>query len=107
MMHSTLAAGRWQQMTIAEQLGNVGSEFGRALNWKRRGDKEKFDAAMARFLELFDLTITDERWQGPRRKELARAREESVSLLSGNETGRQAGLEKYFLHFAILARSKH
>ena len=106
MIHSTLAAGRWQQLTIGEQLGNVGSEFGRALSWKRKGDKGKFDAASARCLELLDLTIADERWQGPRRKELTRVREESVSLLNGDEPSRQAGLEKYFLQFAILARSK-
>ena len=58
-------------MTIAEQLGNVGSEYSRALSWKKRGDKGKFDAATARFLELLDLTIADRRWQGPRQKELA------------------------------------
>jgi len=41
--HPELANGRWHPMTIAEQLGNVGSEYERALIWKERGDKDRFE----------------------------------------------------------------
>ncbi len=29
-LHAGLAAGRWYQMTLVEQLANIGSEVGRA-----------------------------------------------------------------------------
>jgi hypothetical protein len=38
-------------MTIAEQLGNVGSEYERALRWKQRGNVVHFEQAFARLLE--------------------------------------------------------
>jgi hypothetical protein len=34
--HKELAAGRWQQMSLVEQMANVGSEVGRALNWRAK-----------------------------------------------------------------------
>jgi len=61
--HPELANGRWHTMTIAEQLGNVGSEYERALSWKERGDTARFEQAFARLLELLDLTIVDPRWK--------------------------------------------
>jgi hypothetical protein len=33
-VHQNLAVGRWFEMTLAEQLGNVGSEVGRAIKWQ-------------------------------------------------------------------------
>ncbi len=35
--HRELAAGGWQTMTLAQQLANIGSEFGRAAREKRYG----------------------------------------------------------------------
>jgi hypothetical protein len=40
MMHQTLAAGRWFTLTLAEQLGNIGSEVSRAI--LGRNDPERF-----------------------------------------------------------------
>jgi len=31
IVHRGLASGRWQQLSLVEQLGNVGSEVGRML----------------------------------------------------------------------------
>jgi len=31
-MHKELAEGRWFQLSLMEQLGNIGSEVGRALH---------------------------------------------------------------------------
>ena len=56
MKHRDLAAGRWWAMTIAEQLGNVGSEVGRALKWKERNPAIARGAA-DRALDLMDLTL--------------------------------------------------
>jgi len=62
-------------MTLAEQLGNVGSEYEHALRWKEKGDSSHFEQAFARLLELLDLTIADPRWRNHRLKELCRLRE--------------------------------
>ena len=54
--HAALAAGRWSTLTLAEQLANVGSEVERTITaWEARRT-ERFDKALTRALELFDLT---------------------------------------------------
>ena len=73
--HPDLAAGRWFTFSIAAQLGNVGSEYERALRWKKQGARDRFEHAFARMLELLDLTIADPRWKNHRLKELTRLRE--------------------------------
>jgi hypothetical protein len=102
--HPELAAGRWQRLSLAEQLANVGAEVGRMR--RRRGtDEPLVAAAFERALELLDLTLTDSRWRG-RLKEIARARELLCDAASG---GREYGttlesLDRYFLTFAVAAR---
>ncbi len=80
--HPELAAGRWRALTLAEQLAHVGSEVDRAIvAWE--GDRpDRFDKALARALELFDLTAGDDRWRGHCRREILRLREESVGCSS-------------------------
>lgn len=104
--HTTLAGGRWGSLSLMEQLGNIGSEVGRASNAKRRGDDARMWSALERALELIDLTISDPRWSG-RRKEPLRARELICDFLVGdNKYGSTGeGLDAYFLPFAIAARS--
>lgn len=103
--HETLAAGRWQTFSLAEQLGNIGSEVSRALNWRVKQDAEKSFTALARGLELFDLTLDDPRWRG-RRKELARSREVVCDFLVGDNAygSTPKTLLAYFDAFAIAAR---
>ena len=104
-IHAGLAAGRWLELTLAEQLGNIGSDVGRALRASANGDSERSRAALDRALELFDLTLADDRW-ATRRKEIARAREVVCDFLVGdNEFGSSAEtLDAYFLGFAMAAR---
>lgn len=106
MQHADLARGRWHTLTLAEQLGNVGSEFGRALAARTRGDQSRFENSSARFYELIALTVADPRWRGRRRQELARVKEVSGEALYGNDQTAAASLEKYFFQFALLARTK-
>jgi hypothetical protein len=73
--HPELANGRWFTFSIAEQLANVGSEYERALRAKEQNDSHSFKHALARMLELLDLTIEDPRWRNHRLKELCRVRE--------------------------------
>lgn len=104
--HGTLAAGRWEAFTLAEQLAHVGSEVDRAIAaWETRRP-ERFEGALARALELFDLTARDRRWGGHRRREVLRAREEFCRLFFEEQppAGAARTLSAYFLHAAVLAR---
>jgi hypothetical protein len=104
-LHHDLAAGGWRELTLMEQLGNIGSEVGRASRAHAQANEARFGSALGRALELFDLTLADERWAG-RRKEIARAREVVCDFLVGNnEYGSTAeSLDAYFLAFAVAAR---
>jgi len=104
--HQSLAAGRWQTLTPLEQLAHIGSEVDRAIQADQLGRLQRREAAIRRALELFDLTASDARWRGPRRRELLRAREEFCRLFFTDdaEAGSAASLRKYFLYFAIAAR---
>lgn len=95
---------RWFTLSIADQLGNVGSEVGRARKWQGK-DEELFWDAAGRALELLDLTREDARWRS-RRVELDRARETVAdAFLGGREYGSQlADLENYFMQFALFSR---
>jgi len=99
MQHTELANGRWFQMSLAEQLGNVGSEYSRILSSRKRNDEARFKSALIRFLELLDLTINDSRWSFYRKRELLRLREFSCETFPED-------LQKYFDQFALLARAK-
>ena len=105
--HKGLASGRWYELSLAEQFGNIGSEVHRTINWFIKND-DRFLPAFDRTLELFDLTISDKRWL-KRNKEICRSREYFCELLF--ETKYSVELErelrsfdKYFTDFAIYAR---
>jgi hypothetical protein len=106
--HAALATGRWTTLTLAEQLANVGSEVERAITaWEARRT-DRFDKALTRALELFDLTVGDDRWRGHRRREILRSREEFCRLFFENDPQPAAArtLRAYFLSFAVLARRR-
>jgi hypothetical protein len=104
--HPAGTAERWREMSLVAQLGNVGSEVARSSRAKAQGNQSRHDLALARALELFDLTLGDPRWQG-RRKEIARAREVVCDFLVGDNEYRStaASLDAYFLPYAVAARS--
>ena len=103
-VHQNLSEGRWFEMSLAEQLGNVGSEVERAIRWRKKGDSEQSQKAFDRMLELLDLTLNDRRWRGPRLRELARLREELCRILTDDDED-TSGIQNYFLYFGILARA--
>lgn len=107
LLHGDLAA-RWATMSLAEQMGNIGSEVGRSIRANAAGNAARFERALARALELFSLTASDARWQGPRRREICRAREEFCRLFFDETVGVDSGpgLERYFLHFAAVANRR-
>ncbi len=102
--HQELASGKWQKLSLLEQLGNIGSEVGRARRFQGKDDK-LYNAAVERALELFDLTLSDQRWKG-RWREIARAREIFLDAAAGGKEFNTSleDLDKYFLPFALAAR---
>ena len=106
--HRDLAAGRWFMFSLATQLGNVGSEYERALRSKQQGDDDRFEHAFERMLELLDLTIADPRWKNHRLKELTRLREVICDEIYNDAPQfiHPSDLRQYFLYFGILARSE-
>lgn len=104
-IHGDLAAGRWRSLSLAEQMGNIGSEVERACRARQAGNPERFERAFARAVELFDLTGFDPRWRGARLREIRRAREEFCRLmLEEVDESAVAGFQRYFLSLALVAR---
>jgi len=104
MQHQALANGRWFELTLSEQLGNIGSEVGRAAKWQHKNE-ERFWSAVTRALELIDLTLQDKRWE-KRMPEITRIKEVFAdAVLGGKHYGSNLdSLEKYFMQFAMVAR---
>jgi hypothetical protein len=104
-LHKNLASGRWHEMSLVEQLGNIGSEISRARIAQDK-NQDRFEAAVRRALELFNLTRSDSRWKG-RLKEIGRAQD--VFIDSSYNKSREynsslSDLDRYFTQFAIVAR---
>ena len=106
-IHKDLAeSGKWHQMSLAEQLGNVGSDVDRIISWRKKKNEDYAKNAFYRALDLLDLTISDKRWYGPKLKELCRLREVLCDSFFGGELY-NTPLEyfsKYFFQFACMAR---
>lgn len=96
---------RWKKFSLIEQMGNIGSEVGRAAKWQGKDDKA-FWGAVTRALELFDMTLKDRRW-GNRLVEIGRAKEVFADAVTGGKEydSNLADLDKYFMQFALLAQS--
>ena len=106
-IHQELAAGRWQKMSLIEQMANIGSEVERAFFAKEKNNVERSMKAFERALELIDLTLGSSN-NRLRLKEIARVREVLVDIFynGGQFIASESGLRKYFLQFAIAARAK-
>jgi hypothetical protein len=109
--HKQLAAGGWKKLSFEEQMANIGSEVGRAIRGFRKEDEKYFQLAFEKALELFDLTLEDDRWRGSRRKEIVRSREVFCTLITEPDSVKDLdkelnSLDEYFLQFGILANAK-
>jgi hypothetical protein len=104
--HRELASGRWKELSLVEQMANIGSEVGRARRWRRKGKSELAEKAAARALELLDLSLGAGHSYA-RLREIARVREALVDFLFGsNEFGSsEASWQSYFDHFNHAARA--
>jgi len=103
--HDELALGRWAELSLVEQMANVGSEVERALRWKIKNNTEYCLSALERALELLDMTL-DCCKKNVHLKEIARAREVLlVFFLDSNQfASSDNSLRSYYLKFAFAAR---
>jgi len=101
---------RWAKMTMNEQMGNIGSEVGRAIIAHRNGNKDREDRAIDRAIDLFSATVevlvgTEYSY---RLKEVLRAREEFLRLFfDGTFESDADKIEQYFMNYAFAARHEH
>lgn len=106
-VHRELAAGRWYALTIHEQLGNIGSEVNRTLNWRSR-NPSMVQPALERALEPIDLTLDDRRVRASvhRLRELCRVRGRFLDFVVGENRYRstEAAIRRYFDVHALAAR---
>jgi hypothetical protein len=100
-VHEGLAGGRWHEMSLMEQLANVGSEVGRALRWHEKHNDAAFQKALERALELFSLTVSDPKNSGARLREVLRMREVFLDYIFGGNTHMSTAqsINRYFLAF--------
>jgi hypothetical protein len=93
---------RWTALPFYEQMGNIGSEVGRAMNAIKRNDETSLQGAYYRGLDLIDATVSGLE-SLTRRRELLRARELFSESIESNTVDQK--LDDYFMTFAILARA--
>lgn len=106
-IHHHAAAGAWFRFTLFEQLGNIGSEVRRAIVFQQK-DKERFENAVVRALDLFDLTLEDPRVRGARLKEINLVREVFCDAVYGGREYNSTleGVGQYLDQFAMAAAIK-
>jgi hypothetical protein len=104
VIHKSLAAGRWFELSLVEQLGNVGSDLERVIQWKKKGNLEYSNQAFDRMLELLDLTIADPK-NRRRLKEIVRARYLLVDyfMYDNEHQSTDECWQQYFFNFAMAA----
>jgi hypothetical protein len=99
-LHKELAAGRWFELSLIEQLANIGMDIERTIRWKQKGKIEHSQHAFERALDLISLTISDPKHKG-RLKEITRMREALIDyFIYSNEYNSTDELwTKYFYPF--------
>jgi hypothetical protein len=100
----TLADGRWFDLSLLEQLANVGCDVDRAIRWKQRNNSIYSQDALDRAFNLLNLTIQDFK-NRKRLRELGRMREVLKDYFIGdNNYGyTDEALQKYFMDYNYLA----
>jgi len=102
--HKQLAPERWFELSLVEQLANVGSDIERTIQWKKKGNLEYSQRAFERALELIDLTVADPK-NRKRLKEVLRAREMLVDhfVYDNSYSSTDESWQRYFLQFNYAA----
>jgi hypothetical protein len=104
MIHKTLADGRWFELSLVEQMANIGCDIDRAIRWKNKADFENSNKAFERALELLYLTIADSKNRA-RLRELCRVKYAVADYFAGDNSFcfTDESLHKYFFNFNYMA----
>ena len=104
--HKNLANGQWFELSILEQLANIGTEVNRALKWKNKNNPTYSENSFMRALELLSLSLDDPKNKGAKLKELCRLYEVLGDYFVGDNEYKSSpeNLEKYFYPFNYAVR---
>lgn len=96
---------RWEKFSFEEQMGHIGSEYGRAESLNKKGDQENYKVSLERAIELIELTINDKRWE-TRLYEILKLKDVLVDLYEETRKYNVSAqyLENYFLSLALLIK---
>lgn len=103
LLHPEYADGKWNELTLEEQLANVGSDVIRCIKWQSR-NPDIAQRAAERALELLQFTKADPKNRS-RLRELCRLYEVLVNDLYGYDDYKPnlPALERYFLGYTYAA----
>lgn len=103
--HKKYLTRNWRKLSLAEQLGNIGSEVNRAIYWRESNEPKYAATSLYRALELLDFTIVNLKCRSSL-KELLRLREVlcDFCLHLGQYEISPLMLQRYFFPFALKAR---
>ena len=104
IIHKDLVGDRWNQLSVIEQMANVGCDIERTIRWRNKGNLEYSRNAFERALELLMFTIADPK-NKKRLKELCRAKEVLVDYFFGDNeySSTDEAWQKYFFNFNYMA----
>ena len=97
---------KWAAMDFISQMANIGSEVGRTLKWKQKGNTTMARNAFIRTLDLFDLTIETGRDNASSTsrdsmlREVLIARDQFCEEYLSEDSNAIAPSDKYFSQFA-------
>ena len=111
MSGSRASRERWSAFSLEEQIANIGSEVGRAINARINEDLPLMEGAINRALDLFLATFEialREKKNMHRIREIIRARDEFMSLfyIDTFDIKEAQKIEAYFMNFAYIVRSR-
>jgi len=108
IQHKELSSGRWNNLSLVEQMANIGSEVERAINWRNKNNLEYSQLAFDRALELLDLTVLSEK-NRTRLREILRTREALVDyfMFDNEYHTTDKDWKNYFMAFNHAARMSH
>lgn len=98
MIHKDLE--NWNKLDFASKMANIGSEAIRVLSW---GSSKNGDDSLARFVQLLDLTISQEK-SIPRKNELEILKSYFIESIKKKNLQSLQEMRNYFIDFALLSR---
>jgi hypothetical protein len=96
-----IAREKWAKLSLMEQMGNISSDVGRAINY--RDNPKLRDGFIVSAVDM--LNETAHCYKGLRAQEILRARDEFLRLFYDDSDDFEA-IAQYFHLFALAARNK-